>query len=149
MEAGLHLGTEIVYRSQSQSQLQTTEHTHTHTHTVLIDLRQKWNSGAGVPSPFHDLIHNFQRSKFKQFRTQPSKCCSLTLKHVECKHAAGDRTFSALGAAEHRSGTSGWRVVALSGHLVGLCCSHLTISKQISAFSRLQSKVLSAHLWRN
>ena len=96
----------------TQSQLQTTHtHTHTHTHlthTVLIDIRQNQNSpSAGVPSPFHDPIHSFQRPKFKQFHTQPSRPCFLTLLHSECKDAAGDKTFSSLCAAEHRSETSG------------------------------------------
>ena len=115
-----HLGTKIVFGSFLTRQLKsqshrvsyrrhTHTHTHTHlTHTVLIDIRQNQNSpSAGVPSPFHDPIHNFQRSKFKQFHTQPSRPCLLTLLHSECKDAAGDKTFSSLCAAEHRSETSG------------------------------------------
>ena len=57
-------------------------HTHTHTHR-LIDWSQTDQklSHAGAPSPLHDLIHNFQRSEFKQFQSQTSKCCLLTLVH--------------------------------------------------------------------
>ena len=96
MEAVQHLGTKTVF-GQSQSQL------HTHTHRADWSPTELTLSGAGAPSPFHDPTHKFQRSKFKQFQTQTSKRCLLTLPQSECKRAAGDRTLTPLCAEAKRS----------------------------------------------
>ena len=45
----------------------THSHSHTHTHTHSADWSQTELKHAGAPPPFHDPIHNFWRSKFKQW----------------------------------------------------------------------------------
>ena len=64
-------------------------HTHTHTHGADWSQTELKLSGAGVPSPFPDPVLDFQRSKFKQFHTQPSKRCLPTLVHQSVSGGRG------------------------------------------------------------